>query len=422
MTRARFFALALLIGACSGGAAPAFAQSGMPGGAPGMYGAPGQYPPGPYQNPLPVPAEPQLFTDSEDCLEGSAAYQAAPVFDHAFLRVEYLHFNIKDPGNVTLGAPVKGVTDETQPFYVYEPGTSNVNAVGYVPTTFPVALSDINGVRATLGLELTYGGSFEIGAFFLGKKSSGFNITSFPEQVVTNPGDPLSAHIVTQDVATTLLDHGQIGSLVLLYNQSYSLTYTSQLWGAEGNFIGDYDRDGLFQLNPILGVRYFNLSERMTQRGVYKDTVLDLAPITTTIDSLTTNNLYGGQIGGRLELVTKYIQMGIDPKLLFLGNTMYASVATEHLRSNADGVYSTNDQTTGFSFGVDLSAYAAINFTERFSVRVGYTFIWLNAVTRPYDNIYYNSNGLDNPPAVTTKLDRQDFVVHGVSVGGELKF
>jgi hypothetical protein len=209
---------------------------------------------------------------------------------------------------------------------------------------------------------------------------------------------------------------------VLLYNREYGVRYYSQLWGAEANWVGDTDREGLIWFNPVVGVRYFSLHEKMVQRGVFQDDIILLPPIVTTIESATFNNLYGPQIGTRMEIVSKYINLGVDPKLMFLGNTMSSSVTTNHLRSNNDGVFYSSDNTTSFSFGVDIGTHAQVNIGQNFSIRVGYNFIWMNRVTRPENNIYYNDLGPSNPPAVVEKLTKHDFIVHGVSVGGELRF
>jgi len=345
-----------------------------------------------------------------------------PMFDGAFIRTEYLHWNLPNPGNVMLGSATAGTTDPTQPFDVFDPGTSNIIAKAYVPTLNSVNMADINGMRVTLGLDMTYNGSIEVGAFFLGTKKSGFEVTRFPETVVVNPDNPFSAHVVTVSAATTVLDQGQLGSTVFLYNSAYDVVYKSQLWGAEANWIGDYDRDGLFWFNPTLGFRYFNLSNFLQIHGAFQDQQISAPSITTLITSQTTNNLYGPQAGARLEMITPYVNMGLSTNMMFLGNTMFGSVSTSHLRSNADPASYTDDRTTSFSWGIDVGTYAQINVHENFRIRVGYNLIYLTRVTYPENNIYWNDNGVRNPPGIATNLTFHDFFVHGVSVGGELRF
>lgn len=404
MKRARCVALAALIGACAW-CAPVSAQYGPPGGANESY--------------MMMDAG-QWECPPEDAPRTCFGLPSA--FDGGFLRGEYLHWNLDNPGNVPLGAPLASTQDTSSPFFVFDPGTSNIIAVATVPTTLPVDLRDVNGVRVVGGLDLVYGGSIEIGAFMLGKKTSGYEVPEFPQEFVVNPGFPLSGHLVTRSVGTSVLTNGQVGNTIFLYNQAFSVQYASQLWGAEGNYIFDHDREGLFWFNPTVGFRYFNLHEKLLQRGVFLEEFAGAQPIVTTIDASTFNNLYGPQIGGRLELVTKYINMGVDPKLMFLANSMSANVITARLRSNDDPITSSPDRTTNFSLGADVGCYAQLNFGPNFSVRVGYNYIWFNSITRPEDNIYYNDNGLDNPPAIATNLTLHNFVVHGVSVGGELRY
>jgi len=358
----------------------------------------------------------------DDSSSPYAPYGPEQKFDGGFLRTEYLNWNLSDPGNVPLGAPLAGISDPTQLFPVFSPGSNNIIALARVADTFPISLSDNSGIRVTGGLELVNGGSIEVGAFMLARKSSGYDSKIFENTLVSNPGDPFSLHFVPTTIATSTLTNGQVGNDVLLYNREYGVRYYSQLWGAEANWVGDYDREGLIWLNPTVGVRYFSLHEKMTQRGVFQDTVIQLPEVVTTIDSVTFNNLYGPQIGTRMEIVSKWINLGVDPKLMFLANTMAGSVTTNHLRSNNDGVFYSSDTTTSLSFGVDIGVNAQVNLSHNFSIRVGYNFIWLNRVTRPEDNIYYNNNGDGAPPAIVEKLEKHDFVVHGVSVGGELRF
>jgi len=418
MTRARWFALAVLFGACCCGSSPAFSQYGAPGPIGGQGAPAGVYPGSPYQTPPPLAGVdvPDTWEIPDDPNSPYARFAPPQKFDGGFIRTEYLNWNLSDPGNVALGAPLKDVYDPREYFPVFAPGTNNIISIARVPDTFPISLSDNSGIRVTGGLELVNGGSIEVGAFMLARKSSGYDSHKFEQVFVTNPGDPLSGHLVDRSVATSFLTNGQIGNDVLLYNREYGVRYYSQFWGAEANWVGDYDREGLLWFNPTIGVRYMSLHEKMSQRGVFQDTVLQLPEVVTTIDSVTFNNLYGPQIGTRFELVSKWINMGVDPKLMFLGNTMTGNVTTNHLRSNQDGIKYSDDNTTSFSFGVDVGTYAQINISQNFSVRVGYTFIWVNRVTRPENNLYYNNE------TIIEKLTKHDFVVQGVSVGGELRF
>src|SRR5262249_22673706 len=152
-----------------------------------------------------------------------------------------------------------------------------------------------------------------------------------------------------QDIGTSTLFNGQVSDHIFLYNVSYQAIFQSRVWGAEANYLTDaQDPEALLQCRGLAGFRYINLTERLTQRGVFQDFLLGGPPVVTTIDSLAMNNLYGAQIGLRAQLVTSWLELGITPKLLFMGNTLAASVFTNHFRSNNDGTFASNDVTSTF--------------------------------------------------------------------------
>jgi hypothetical protein len=165
-----------------------------------------------------------------------------------------------------------------------------------------------------------------------------------------------------------------------------------------------------------------NLTERLRQIGVFTDPLIAAPPIVTTIDSRTTNNLYGGQIGFRMEVVTKYLEFGVTPKILFLGNTMLSDVSTNHLRTNLDGFVATQNITSTFTWGGDATSYVQLNLGKCFSIRGGYNVLYINRVTRPQNNIYYNDNGPTNPPAIVSNLIFRDLLVSGFTFGCQFQW
>jgi hypothetical protein len=75
-----------------------------------------------------------------------------------------------------------------------------------------------------------------------------------------------------------------------------------------------------------------------------------------------------------------------------------------------------------------MTVYGKWNITPRFSLRLGYNFMYLGRVTRPEDNISYNDNGAFVPPFALTPPDirvnmtRHDIRVHGFNLGGEYRW
>jgi hypothetical protein len=193
------------------------------------------------------------------------------------------------------------------------------------------------------------------------------------------------------------------------------------LWGGEANYLYDLDAVGFLQFRPLIGVRYLNLTERLTQTGVFQSD-LPIAPIVSTIDAHTTNNLWGAQVGFRTTVVTQYLEVGLTPKILFLGDSMTANVFTNHLRSNSDPTVGSISTTTAGVFGTEVGSFAQINLSPNFSIRGGYNLLWLGRVTRPQKDVYYNDNGSSAAPAIASRLVFSDILITGFSVGAELRY
>jgi hypothetical protein len=416
-TRARLIALAVLVGVCCFVHRSADAQSG-----PGVpaYGSPefGFSPDcndgmSPFQTPLPPDPAP-WYVDAESVDTGPRRVGPLVRTDGAFLRVEYLNWNIQRPGHELLGAPLSGTPDPTKPFVVFSPGTSTPIGVAFVPTTQSMNLGAISGVQVTGGISFIDDGSVEVSAFMLARKSSGFFFHDLGQSFVPTG---LLGVFVPNFIATSTLVNGQVSDHVLLYD-SYQAVFQTQLWGAEANYFYDLDPVGGLQFRPLVGLRYLNLTERLTQTGVF----LADPPIITTIDAHTANNLAGAQIGFRTQVVTEYLEVGLTPKIMVLANSMQLNAFTNHLRANFDPVVATSDHTTKAAFGADVGAYVQINVTPRFSIRGGYNLLWLGRVTRPQKDIYYNDNGILSPPGVIGRLITTDVLITGFSVGGDLRF
>src|SRR5262249_24976739 len=160
----------------------------------------------------------------------------------------------------------------------------------------------------TGGLKLIYDGAVEDRAVMLGKKRAGYKnyklgTSKSVFDVDQDPGDPPAPEHLEGEVLkgphsrwTSGLVNGQGSEHLLFHNTSFEAVFTSQLWGAEANYLCDVNNADWFHVRPLLGARYLNLTERLTQIGVFTDPLINVPPIITTIDSRTTNNLYGGQI------------------------------------------------------------------------------------------------------------------------------
>ncbi len=400
-------------------------------GMPAEFGEPGArfYQGSPMAEPGPEPwyGDPSAMQDQ--------GYATHPWFSEWYVRTEYINWTVSEPGDVLLGAPVRGVADPRQPFLVSDSG-GNVLGVATVPTTENMSLRDLNGARLTLGMELTYAGYVEVGGFFLERGRSFTSPRGLGEQVTygtvldttvtPNVLVPVQAPRV---IGTSTFVNGALANNIELYNQSYSATYQSQMWGADLNYYFDTDRDGFLQFQPLVGFRHLSLREKLFQRGTFRDVTFNPAIDTNSeIDSFTRNNLYGLQGGFRAEAVTKYLVFGVDTKIALAANDQFAKVRTNNFRSNFDPEVVTDDRETHLSPVIDIGVYGKFNVTPQFSLRGGYNFMWIGRVTRPEDNIYYNDRGAYVPPFaftpadVTVRMQRSDVRVHGLSIGAEYRF
>lgn len=330
---------------------------------------------------------------------------------NTWLRVEYLNWQVEDPGFEFLGAPLN--VQDPQNFVVFDPNNFPQQlGTARVPTLNDIGLDANNGIRLVYGMPLTVG-ELEFSGFIMEQASDHWEAPELP-----SVGAPFATLI-----ATPVLTNGTVQNQVLLYDTAYKVDYTSEFYGAQAEVV--FDGFGLpgegLHLRPTIGGRYLNFRESMSQVGV-SSAFGTVTPLVTTIDSDTNNHLYGTVLGARLELVHRWFTVGIEPKIGLNLNSYSASVATNNLRQEADPYVKTKEDGTIFSPVAELRAYLRVNVTENFSVFGGYDWFYIGNATRPYDNIYYNDNGLSQPPAIVVDTKHRDLMIHGLMVGGELRF
>jgi hypothetical protein len=353
-----------------------------------------------------------------------------------FLRAEYLNWNTRVPHQALLGAPVFGdfVKDPSQPFLIFAPNTNTVLGYGYVPNLAGINLNDNSGVRVTTGIDLINGGSIEVSAFMLARKQSAYSIPLATaglfdpsallfQQFGIGTGVPGSQALVPYVAVTSTLVNGSTNSSELfLYNHGYIVDYTTQLWGGEANYLWDGDASEIVQFQPLVGARYLNLTEHLFINGQFLDRFNPgSSPLNTTIGSTAMNNLWGGQFGLRISIPTKILEFGATGKLLFLGDTAANTVSASNFTVPNNGTVSQTDVTTRFTFGSEANAFVNINLTPNFTVHTGYTVLWLNQVSRPFKNVYYNDAGQAGPP-IGVQYVPHDVFFYGFNFGCEFRF
>ncbi|MFN0196965.1 MAG: BBP7 family outer membrane beta-barrel protein [Planctomycetaceae bacterium] len=388
---------------------------GPPGYAPPMYGPPvGDYSNVGYQAMGGYEADGihtrQLPYDRGWGYEDTAADRLLKdVVSNTWIRIDYLLWDIERPGDTLLGSPVVGIDNPRLPFDVAAGGV--VIGQARVADTNDIKLRNNNGIRGTVGISMT-AGDFEASVFGLETAKHTTIADDLPSPFPPDQGT---------FVATSTLVNGALGDNLFLYDNSYQVSFSSQVWGSEANFILNPEMEGEgLKIRPMGGFRYLNLQENMDQVGVY-DSFGTIVPLVSTIESRTNNNIYGPQVGIRTELVHRWFTIAVEPKIMLGMNSYQDKVTTTALRAFADPTVTTTASDTDVAAGAELGVNARIRLNDSIFLTVGYNLLWFGNVQRANEIIRYNDNGpLPTPPDVVTNPNRGDIRMQGLSVGGEI--
>lgn len=351
------------------------------------------------------------------------------VVTNTWLQVDYQVWQLDDPSGL-LGAPLSTLDDSSEPFPVFDfQDPPNQIGTARVPTLNDANLDNIDGVRFTYGVPLTFG-DFEAYAFIVeqaserqtGPREPGF----VPPQDPTDPMSPDDTALTNPDVpvdffATSTRINGDPSNNVQLYT-SFESRFESDIWGAGGKVVWDsLFASQVIKVRPLLGFQYVNVDERLTIDGEFDDGVQPV--VRTTIDSDTGNHVFGPSTGVEAQVVTPWATLDVEPKFVWGIGRMDASVFTNNFRSNDDPPVLTTGDATKFSPTFDLSISLRVPVSEMLSVHVGYDLLFISRVTRPHENIFYNDRGaLPTPPDVVLDMDTTDLFMQAFSVGGVLRF
>lgn len=358
--------------------------------------------------------------------DGGWLYADSPIekalkntFRHGFFRLEYLLWDVEDPGNTVVGTDLSGFRNNPGALV---PATDLVTGaligLGVVQNLDTISLKDNNGIRGTWGLPI-FEGTLETSVFSLQTNTSsivgGVQIPS-----TTGALDGIFP-LIPLDVDGT--------NALLSFNRSYQATLRTGIWGTEANYVVDApDPNAFFQVRPMIGFRYMNFRETFSQVGVNTSAGEDpsdpaATTYTTTIDSSVNNNYYGPQIGLRAELVGKRFSLAAEPKAL-IGLNSYKATLSDQNVLEGEGLVSQTVTDTTFGPILDLQVSGKVHVTESFSIFVSWEGMWTGMVSRPYMNVDYNATTQTNPPETNLRLNPRftDAFLQGLTVGGEVRY
>ncbi len=361
------------------------------------------------------------------------------VFRHSYYRGEYLLWSASSPGNVLLGGTAGAYIDPTVAVPI-PPNTFNVptgnpltgnTATATEPSLAAFDIKNVNGYRGTIGLPIGPG-NFEMSAFVLATRKNEFDGTSLISQEIT-------ANLLSVPPIPTTIPANFIGQPItiggvqqfMLYMDGYEAVMRTSIWGTEANYVFDAPNAGtgdLLTISPLIGFRYLNYLETLSQTGGYQivtdptTTPVTTAPELRSIYSQSNNNSYGPQFGVRAELAISKITFGAEPKIMLGLNSYTAALSTINVPSDNfpnNTSFSFHKKATTFGPIADLKVYSRINVSQYAHVFVAYNLMWAGSLSRPYDTIGYNisanGSGLFDPKST-------DSIIQGLSVGGELRF
>ena len=332
----------------------------------------------------------------------------------SYFRMEYLSWSYRKPGNVLLGSPLLITEDPRFPFDVtianQLAGTATVESMN------GIKLEDIPGGRMTLGIPFT----------FATLESSIFSFEDNSEfRIDDELGLPIPFDIddVPRFIATSTLTNGQVSNNVLLYDDFFSRRLSADLWGADFIVLmNSYLPEPALQVRPLFGFRYLGYDEQLVQTGSFNQLGNLPEAVVSTISSSTENNSYIGQVGVRVELPSRWITIGLEPRLGVGVNQSDNIVFSESLRSLDDPRTTFTDQDENIALSGEFSIYGRFHPLPNVSLQVGYTIIFVDQISRASSIVRYNDNGPSSPADIGVREALDLMYFQGLNVGGEIRF
>ena len=364
------------------------------------------------------------------------------VTSRSWLKMEFLMWNYSAPGDNLIGAPVTGLqfvvpNNSLQGIDVPIDVNDNLNGGNSVgatlfPTMVTIGGQDVPGIRGTWGVALN---DAELEMSFFGLEQSGdslfINNIAGPRDLLfaldpLNNPDPSLGTTFNPNYAIPLLTDGAVTDVAamnaLIFNDSLQAEQRTQVWGSEISLLTDKDFVGNGPSWQWLGgFRYVSLDEEFSVNGTFNGRGL-VADRTTTIRSHATNHIYGPEIGGRAAINTRWFTLSATPRVMFGLNDHTTSVNANPLGTGATRFGS---NTVDFGTITQLNLSGEVHLNRHFSVYGGYDFMWLPRVTRPQNNIVYNSTtaaGGGFTPDIRENVNFSNFVAQGISIGAVFRY
>ena len=416
----RRLALCLLI-AWLAWISPASAQGPGPQGpsGPGYFGmAPG----GPYPGPsgpsdytLQPTLEQQLVPQARD-IYGMDPYMdlgIAETFARSWIRTDLLLMTFQEPNTNYIGATPVVIPPNTYSPSAWFPAVDRVAGArdsqqGRLVNLAEVDNRTIPGLRVTMGIP-TQLSTLELSGFMLGQANSDLY---FPTLTPGFGNSVLPAIPLQREGSPTTLDY-------FFFDQGMMINSSNDIQGADAKFVlGAVTPNVNVEVFPMIGFNYFHFGNRLSITGE------DLATSTNhMIDSRSNNQVFGPEIGLRIENRNKWFTLGFEPKFTFGINRMTGRVSSSQIFSPTEPDINLRESKTRFAPTVDLMAYTHIRFSEHCNLNIGYQFMAMAGASLSDQNITWkSSNSVTGPALIGIQQDTHTFWMHGLNLGLEFTF
>ncbi len=419
----------------------ASAQGPGPLGFPGP-GYPGMAPGGPYpQGAGPISDYRQIPTLNDQFHPGAPGWDdeyesrldlgIAETFRQTWFRTDYLWMNYRSPDSRFIGAsplvipPAVFDPRATFPAIDRVAGIRNAQS-GELVSLAGVSNRDNNGLRLTMGIP-TRDFTWESSAFALGQSETSQQFDPFVDLNSIFLSTVYPAIPLTRNGLPSAIDY-------VLFDQGMNIKVQSNLQGTDTKFVFAALTPNVgLELAPLIGFNYLHYSNELLIRGD------DVGTATShRIDSQANNNIFGPEVGFRLEGRSKWLTLGFQPKLTFGINRMSNRVGTSQIFTSGfvldpvTGLPTTTplepdqfrkDTLTRFSPVIELETFARIRMAENINLSLGYQFMATSNMSQSERNIVWDSSSiLTNPPRIGLAQNRQTFWMQGINVGLEWQF
>jgi hypothetical protein len=414
----------------------------------------------PAQSPPAVPSQGVAILDSKDSAkvftDSTTPLFAAADSDTTYRiwgRAEYLLWWVK---NAPLPVPLVTTGD---PRVGFEPNQVNtVNTAGAIGQPGTRVLLGDGGMRfpAFSAMRFTLGGwvdedqrvAAEVNGFVLERLVSTFAAAS------DHAGNPPLYFPIFSGIAGA--ERGiPIADPLRSFSGDVTVTSTLQLWGAECNGLFTFLRAPGLDFTVLAGFRYADLRENLHIHNTTTD--LLFGNVTILNDSFdTSNQFYGGQIGGRVAVQYERFSLDLTGKVALGSTRQMVDIQGDITQAGPNplvppglgtfpgGIYTqssnigrrnSNEFTEPFSVLPSLELKVALAITPRIRIFTAYEFMYWTHVLRPGSQIDHHVNLSQNavldpngvgvlvgPAQPAPQFNRSDFWAQGVNVGLEFRY